>query len=148
MSDQIKVLSREVYDFITGPRETENVTEWCKKDLCWSRAQGRVFTINDAFLDTLINSDDVASEQKAEKESQKVKNEVDAIKEIMGRGGEYWTKVLEWGKSHHLLSEKEISLIGMAANISVTYRIPTDKQAKAIENTRKRLISNGMPMQF
>ena len=148
LSDQIKVLSKEVYDFITGPRETENVTEWCKKDLCWSRAQGKVFTINDDFLDTLINSEEVAIEQKSERDSQKIKNEVDVIKEIMGRGGEYWKKVLEWGKTRHLLSEKEISLIGMAANISVTYRIPTDKQAQVIENARKRLISNGMPMQF
>lgn len=148
LSDQIKVLSKEVYDYITGPRETENVTEWCKKDLCWSRAQGKVFTINDEFLDTLINSEEVAIEQKSERDSQKIKNEVDVIKEIMGRGGEYWKKVLEWGKTRHLLSEKEISLIGMAANISVTYRIPTDKQAQVIENARKRLISNGMPMQF
>ena len=148
LSDQIKVLSKEVYDFITGPRETENVTEWCKKDLCWSRAQGKVFTINDDFLDTLINSEEVAIEQKSERDSQKIKNEVDVIKEIMGRGGEYWKKVLEWGKTRHLLSEKEISLIGMAANISVTYRIPTDKQAQVIDNARKRLISNGMPMQF
>ncbi len=148
LSDQIKVLSKEVYDYITGPRETENVTEWCKKDVCWSRAKDRPFTINDDFLDTLVSVDEMVGEQKEEKETQKIKNEVDLIKEIMGRGGEYWKKVMEWGKSHRLLSEKEIYLIGMAANISVTYRIPTDKQAKAIEAARKRLISNGMPMQF
>jgi len=148
LSDQVRVLSKEVYDFITGPRETENVTEWCKKDLCWNRAQNKVFTINDDFLDSLINSEQVASEQKSEKSIQKIRNEVDAIKEIMGRGGDYWKRVLEWGKTNHRLTDKEISLIQMAANISVTYRIPTDKQAQAIENARKRLISQGMPMQF
>ena len=146
--DQIQILTKEVYDFITGPRETENVTEWCKKDLCWSRAKEQIFTINDEFLDTLIPFEEAAEEKKEERNSQKIKNEVGLIEEIMTRGGDYWRKVLEWGETNHQLSDKEISLLGMAANISITYRIPTDKQAQAIEKTRKRLISNGMPMQF
>ena len=34
LEEQIAVLIGEVYSFITGNRETENVTEWCKKDSC------------------------------------------------------------------------------------------------------------------
>ena len=49
LEDQLKVLTKEVYDFITGPRETENVTEWCKKEICWIRAKSKVWTFNDPF---------------------------------------------------------------------------------------------------
>ena len=64
LEDQIKVLTKEVYDFITGPRETENVTEWCKKEICWSRAKAKVWTFNDPFLYSLVSAKEIEKEVK------------------------------------------------------------------------------------
>ena len=148
LEDQISVLSKEVYDFITGPRDTENVTEWCKKEICWSKAKAKVWTINDPFIYTLISQNDVEEVVKEEKATRKIVNEVDALKEIMVRGSDYWQKMLSWGTSRGLLSEKEISILKMIINMNITGRIPTDKQAKVVMGSRKRMIENGMPLQF
>lgn len=148
LEDQISILSREVYDFITGPRETENVTEWCKKDACWEKAKSQVWTFNDPFIYTLISKDDADQNVKEAKSVRKIANEVDAIKEIMARGSEYWNEVLQWGKGKRILTEKEASILKMVVNMNYTGRIPSDKQAKVVIQARERLIKEGMPLQF
>ena len=62
LEEQIKILSKEVYEFITrNDRLTENVTEWCKKEKCWEKAQITKWTITDSFIDTLISADSIKS---------------------------------------------------------------------------------------
>ena len=148
LEDQLIVLTKEVYEYITGPRDTENVTEWCKKEACWLRAKTQIWTINDTFLYTLVTKDEITQEEKEEKTTRKIENEIDALKEIMARGSDYWKKVLNWGKNERCLSDKEISILQMVVNMNYTGRIPTDKQAKVVIQARERLIKNGMPMQF
>ena len=148
LDDQLMVLTKEVYDYITGPRDTENVTEWCKKEACWMRAKSRPWTINDQFLYTLVSKDEATTEDKDERTNRKLENEIDSLKDIIARGSDYWTKVLSWGNQRRLLSEKEASIIKMIINMNYTGRIPTDKQAKVVSNARNRLIKEGMPLQF
>lgn len=148
LEEQISVLQNEVHNFITGPRSTENVTEWCKKELCWTRAQEQIWTINDDFLATLVSKEETKEEKKETKQTQKIANEINALKEIMARGPQYWKKVLDWGLSNRLLSEKEISILKLSVNMFVTGRVISDKQAQIVIMARKKLIENGMPMQF
>ena len=126
LEDQIKILTREVYDYITGPRGTENVTEWC----------------------SLVSKNEMSDEIRNEKSNQRISNEVNALKEIIARGSDYWRNVLQWGMSRKLLTGKEVSILKMVININVTGRIPTDRQAKVVIQTRERLIQEGMPLQF
>ena len=148
LEDQLRILAREVYDYITGPRGTENVTEWCKKEACWMRAKTQVWTFNDPFIYSLVSKNEMSDEIKKEKSNQKISNEVNALKEIIARGSEYWRNVLQWGMSRRVLTEKEVSILKMVININITGRIPTDKQAKVVIQTRERLIKEGMPLQF
>jgi hypothetical protein len=148
LDEQLCVLQNEVHNFITGPRATENVTEWCKKELCWTNAQEKVWSINNAFIATLVSKDEVDAEKKENKQNQKLYNEVNALNEIFARGAQYWRTVLEWGLSRRLLSEKEVSILKLTVNMFVTGRVISDKQAQVVIEARKRMIDNGMPMQF
>lgn len=148
LEEQISVLQNEVHNFITGPRPTENVTEWCKKDLCWKHAQKQVWTINDDFIASLISKKELDDANGESVGGQKIKNEIDALKEIMARGVQYWEKVLAWGKSRNMLTITEIQIIQLVVNMFFTGRIISDKQAKVVLAARKRMIDNGMPMEF
>lgn len=148
LEEQITVLQNEVHNFITGPRPTENVTEWCKKELCWTYATDKVWTINNDFLATLVSKDDVETEKKEQKHAQQIANEVNALKEIFARGAQYWKTVLDWGKTRKLLTDKDVSILTLTINMFVTGRVISDKQAQVVMATRNRLIENGMPMQF
>lgn len=146
---QLSVLCGEVYEFITDDdRPVENVTEWCKKQLCWEQAQKYRWSIMPGFVKTLIGKDQIKNEEKAAKESRKVENEVDTFKFILAAGKEYWKKVYQWGDDRRLLSDMEISILKLIINMSETGKIPSEKQAKVAIKTREKLISEGMPMQF
>ncbi len=149
LAEQIKVLCTEVYEYITDDsRPIENVTEWCKRELCWQQAQKQKWTINDSFLKTLISQESLKVEEKEAKEERKVANEVDDLKFIIASGKEYWQKVMDWGVTRRLLSDMELSIIKMVINMEITGRVPSSKQAKVVIKTRERLIADGMPLQF
>ena len=149
LEQQIRILCTQVYEFITrSDRLTENVTQWCKQAKCWERAQKYDWNIQPIFLRTLIEVEQIKSEEKSAKEARKVENEVDALKHIMAAGKEYWEKVYEWGFTRKLLSEMESSILKIVVNMDVTGRIPSVKQAKVVMKTREKLILEGMPMQF
>ena len=146
--DQIRVLSKEVYEYITGPRETENVTEWCKREACWMKAKKQVWTFSDPFLKSLASREKTEELIKEAVSIRKLENEVAALKEIMARGVGYWQKVLQWGKTKKMLTDKEVSILQMVIRMDSTGRTPTESQAKAVIKARERLIKAGMPMQF
>ena len=148
LEDQLKVLTYEVYNYITGPREIENVTEWCKRESCWNRAREAVWSINDDFIGTLVPAHSLKEEEKETKNTQKIQNEIDSFNSIFDRGEDYWIKLLEWGESRKLLNEKEISIIRLIINMRITGRIPTDKQINVVLKARQRLIAEGMPLQL
>lgn len=142
---QIVKTSREVFDFITREdRTTLNVTEWCKKEDCWKRAQNHSFTILDELVDSLVNTSEELEEKEVAKKEQKVSNQVGAEIELINLGAGYWKKVLEFGRNDRLLSEMEDGLLSVAANFDTTGRIPSDKQAKLIMQIRNRLFDEGL----
>ena len=146
---QMAVLCDEVYEYITEPsRMVENVTEWCKRELCWEKAQDRKWSIQDAFIKTLILVSEIKDIQKDAKAGRKIANEVDDLKYIISAGESYWKQVYEWGKERKLLTDMEDSLLKMARNISITGKVPSDRQAKVIIRTKDRLIEDGMPLTF
>lgn len=149
LAEQIKVLCTEVYEYITDDsRPIENVTEWCKRELCWQQAQKQKWTINESFLKTLISQESLKVEEKEAREERKVANEVDDLKFIIASGKEYWQKVMDWGVTRRLLSDMELSIIKMVINMEITGRVPSSKQAKVVIKTRERLIADGMPLQL
>jgi hypothetical protein len=142
---QIAVTSREVFDFITrDDRLTLNVTEWCKKEECWKRAQNYGFTLLDDFVESLIDTSNEQEEKDAAKKEQRVSNQVSAEIELVNLGADYWKKVLAFGKNDKLLTEMEEGLLNVAANFDTTGRIPSDKQAKLIMRIRSRLFDEGL----
>lgn len=145
--EQIKLLCTEVYYYITDDsRLNENVTEWCKKELCWTRASVRKWNIKQSFIETLVPKDSIREEDKKEKNNRKIQNEIDNVSYIIKVGGDYWIKAIEWGSKRKLLSDIELSLFKIAANIESTGRIPSDLQAKKIKSAHDRLIQEGMPI--
>lgn len=148
LEEQIDVLQQEVHNFIIGPRSVENVTEWCKRDECWSRAKAQMWSINDAFIATLENKEVARNAQKTSAGIREIENEIDDMEYIFAQGQEYWNKVLKWGKQEKMLTEKEESILTLCCHMFMTGKLISDKQAKIVKATRKKLIDNGMPMKI
>jgi len=145
LEEQLVKTTREVFDFITrDDRTTLNVTEWCKKEDCWKRAQSYDFTLLDKFTNTLISTGDEQEEKVIAQKEQKVSNQINAEIELINLGADYWKKVLDFGRNDRLLSEMEDGLLNVAASFDTTGRVPSDKQAKLIMQIRNRLFDEGL----
>ena len=146
---QMEVLCIEVYRFITREdRLVENVTEWCKRDACWKRAQEVKWSILPEFINTLVSKEKNAELKKDAEDTRKINNEVDDLSYIINMGSDYWRKVFEWGTKRNLLNDMEQSILKITMSIDKTGRIPTAKQAKVVLKARKKMIEEGMPLQF
>lgn len=142
---QLVKTTREVFDFITrDDRTTLNVTEWCKKEDCWKRAEGYDFTILETFAEKLISTGDEQVEKEIAQKEQKVSNQINAEIELVTLGADYWRRVLDFGRNDRLLSEMEDGLLNVAATFDTTGRVPSDKQAKLIMQIRNRLYDEGL----
>ena len=136
MIEQIKITSKEVYVFLTGPRETQNVTEWAKKEKCWKNAQKKEWRILPEFQDSLV-------EITKEKKSTITESTVDSMTFITNKTLDEWKDLKEWGKKYLYLTLKEESSLDMAIKIYTHGRIPTERQFKEIVRIYNSLISKG-----
>lgn len=145
LREQLEVLCTQVYEFITGDRGTENVTEWCKREACWTKAHSQEWEIIPSFVNSLILREEQRKQEKEAKEERHVNNEVDLYMYILQMGNSYWEQVYQWGAERKLLSSQEMTYLRYA----ITGRLPNNiKVLKSIVQIREQLIENGMPLQF
>lgn len=136
LSEQLAITSKEVYEFLTGKREVQNVTEWAKREKCWQRAKNENWTILPSFETTLCTI------------SRPKKNEVneaaiDSMKFVTEKDPQFWSDLKLWGKKYLYLNTKDESLLDAAIKIKTHGKIPSDRQFKEIVRVYNMLILNG-----
>ena len=140
LEEQLKITTEEVYNFITrDDRLTLNVTEWCKKEICWKRATKENWTINEKFLKTLVEKsyNDESKHQASKK--QKLHNEINEELEVINLGAGYWKDMLEWAKNKNILLPMEKDILGIASRFDITGKLPTAKQCKRLMLIKEKL---------
>ncbi len=144
LEEQLIVLSKEVFNFITSEdRLTLNVTEWCKKEICWKRALEEKWTIKESFLLTLIPEENEVMEIKSEIKNRRIENEINLEVEIIRLGEIYWNNLLEWGINKKLFTTMEIDVLKIASRFEKSGKIPTLKQCKILSKIKEKAHNEG-----
>ena len=128
----IEVTARLVNDDITNPEAgISNVTEWCKKELCWSRLQGKVNELDKfipkKFRDELISTTKIAEEKRSARKTQIIDNGIEAQKKVLEISGAKWQSLLHRAQEKGLLTPKETGILQIATQIP--RKIPSEKQS-------------------
>ena len=118
-----------------------NVTEWAKRQACWSHVQKLIIALPDTFVHTLISTEELKEQQKAGIKDQKELNGIEAQTTVVTAGGSFWRELKQWGEKENLLNYKEANILDLATK--VPYRIPTEKQSLVAVETLYRLQSEG-----
>lgn len=131
LENTLGIISKVVNDDITKPTGgISNISEWCKKDACWSRIQTRISEIEDTvsaqFWDELISADDVAVEVQTAKKTQKIDNGIDAQKRVINIPAAQWIRLSSVLSNKQLVTPKEAGILSIATQIP--NKIPTEKQ--------------------
>jgi hypothetical protein len=119
----------------------QNVTEWCKKEVCWQRARESDIRLTNAFVRELVDEDEVKVVKKDARSQQQIHSGIEAQTTVVNLGGAYWSTLSEWGKQNKLVSDGDEKLLRVAAKIPRT--IPEDWQSVALLEIRQRMEEEG-----
>jgi hypothetical protein len=139
--EQLKLTAREMYSVITTPEQgLENITEWCKKELAWQRAQQRTIKLLPEMASELLAKEEETRRKEDAVSIARIDTDIAAITEVVSYKHSNWRKLRDWGIQNRELTLKEDQLLMLASS---TTKVPTPRQAMAILLIRKRLEDTG-----
>jgi hypothetical protein len=143
IEDEFVKLTRIVFEHITSSdRPITNVTEWSKKEQCWTTLKGKTYELNNKIEDILLSKEEYKKDKLNGRKEQKLVSGIQVQTEVIGKGQEYWQKALLWGKEKHILNEVESNFLFAATKIN-SGRIPSEKQCQRIVNIEAKLVDEG-----
>ena len=147
LQEAIEVTAELVNAVIINPEAgISNVTEWCKKDLCWLRMQEKEGELEEMLPEKLkselISKSEIAEEKKSARQMQKMDNGIEAQKRVLEITAAQWQSLLQRAQEKKLLISKEEGLLQTATRIPE--RIPTEKQCIALVILLRKLEQEGI----
>lgn len=117
-------------DIIRPPAGISNISEWCKREACWTRLQAQIGDVEKRlpaeFDDQLLSLDDQWVEVRSAKHTQKVDNGIEAQRHVLAISADRWTRLHQALAKKDLLTPKEVGILMVAMQIPA--KIPTEKQ--------------------
>ena len=143
----IEVTAKLVNDDIINPEAgISNVTEWCKKELCWVRLQKKVGELDHIlpgeFKAGLVSRSKMVEEKKAARQTQKIDNGIEAQKMVMSISGPKWQSLLQRAQQKGLLTQKETGILRIAAQIPG--KVPSEKQSMVLVDVLEKAEEEGI----
>lgn len=135
LENVLAIVSKAVNeDIIRPPQGISNISEWCKKEACWTRIQTWIDDIQELFPqefeDELLSLEDRASEVKTAKQTQKIDNGIEAQRLVLAIPAAQWARLHQVLSVKHLLLPKEIGILNIA--MQMPRKIPTEKQCTVL----------------
>lgn len=135
-------------DIVNPPTGISNISEWCKKDMCWGRIQGRIAELEEKlppeFPVILLSQEEEKIEAKSAKKVQKIDDGITCQKKVLALGAEKWKAAAGFGLANNLLNQKDMGILTTAA--AMPERIPSEKQCIYLVNLLQRLELEGLKL--
>lgn len=135
LESAIAIVSRAVNDDIIKPHYgISNISEWCKKEACWTQIQARAEAIANLlppeFYDGLVSLDDQSATVRSAKQTQKIDNGIEAQRKVLTVPAAEWARIHQCLIEKKLLTPLEIGVLKVAMQIPA--KLPTEKQSAVL----------------
>ncbi|MCC0057292.1 MAG: AIPR family protein [Rhodobiaceae bacterium] len=132
LSEAVVTIATAVNEDITRPPQgISNISEWCKREGCWTRLLDQVDHITEllpeAFWSELASVEDNRHEAKTARQTQKIDNGIEVQRQVFEVPPAQWSAILREGSSRRLLTPKEVGILQIAAQMPA--KIPTERQS-------------------
>lgn len=142
VTSSLTVITKAVFSIITDPaRETINVTQWCKRDACWSKVKSSGIILNKNIEKALIAKEESKSAEKDAKSDQKVASELIAQEKVISAGISFWKQVNDFSMKKKLLSPESIQAMRYA--LQMPNKIVSAYQSQTLLKLLDRAESEG-----
>lgn len=135
LSDTLVTIATAVNeDIIRPPQGISNISEWCKREGCWTRlleqADNIAELLPEAFWTGLASAEDNRHEAKTARQTQKIDNGIEVQRQVFEVPPTQWLAILREGSSRRLLTPKEMGILQIAAQMPA--KIPTERQSAVL----------------
>lgn len=132
------VAAEKAHTVITHPVEgMRNMSEWAKKQACWSSLEGRELDYGPAFEGCLTS---IEAARARERDGRRERRELDGITaqtEVVQLGPDFWRALSTRGVAEQKLSPKDEQILQICA--AMPRKVPTESQARHALDVLKRL---------
>lgn len=147
LENTIAVVASRVNDDLLRPMQgISNISEWAKREACWTRMREHM----DEFADLLpeefdsecLSHEEHLTEKRSARITQKLDNGIEAQTKILAIPAAKWNKIHDTLASKRLLTPKEIGVLKIAMQMPM--RLPTDKQCVVLLETLDKARAEGI----
>jgi hypothetical protein len=147
LSGALEVIAAAVNgDIIHPPQGISNISEWAKKDGCWTRLLGKCDEIAgdlpETFWGSLSTSDDTKFEARNAKQTQRIDDGIEAQRQVIAIAGSVWENLCDRMTARKLLTPKEIVIMGIASKLPG--KLPNERQCAVLMEILERAHEEGM----
>jgi hypothetical protein len=140
----MRIAERVLRVIVDPPAGMKNVTEWCKKELCWQRVLDLKIDLVPEIDKDLVLREEESARKKSSRGEQKVLNGIERQTLTFALGADYWKKLDAWGRQKGLITPDEMSILKVAC--AMPSKLPTDKQAWRLIEIKLRAEEEGFPV--
>ena len=138
-------LSEHVYAKLTDPpKGIANVTQWCKREGCWSSIQTIQYTLSKEIESCLIGQEKMRSAVREAKADQRIVSGVEITTKVIEISAKQWQKALTFAVSKRLISPDEMTALRIAGQLP--NKIPTPVQCKKLLLVLEKLHDEGFKL--
>jgi len=138
---QLDEIAKQVVEAIMSPPVAQmNITEWCKKKICWEKIVSLPIRLSDRLAPELVSPEDVRHIDRSKRQQGTMDAEIHAQTQVMLKGPAYWTSLADWARRHSPIYGKESDLVRNACRKGWT---PTPMQAACLLEVSQRLEGEG-----
>ena len=123
VTNELVRITKYVFDTITDPgRETINVTQWCKRDACWTQVQKCDISLSEDLDVVLLDTSETKAAERDAKKDQKLISEVEAQSKVLEYGAAFWKSVEAFVKTRRVsASPDQIKALKYAVKIPLQF---------------------------
>ncbi len=134
--------AKEASVVITNPEAgINNITEWAKKQACWSTLKRLEVDYSVELETLLIEPSEAQAERRAERQDEELVTGIEAQAKVVEYGGNFWSRLKNWSIAKKILTEKEVGIL--SACCSVPAKIPSEKQSLIAVDVLSRARAEG-----
>lgn len=138
-------LAERVYEKLTDPqRALENVTQWCKREMCWISVQDIEYVLPADIESCLVGQDVMRAVVREANADRRIEMELDSVTRVAATNPEQWQNVMEFALSKHMLTPEEHTALRIASQMPT--KIPTSAQSKKLIALLERLYEEGFKL--
>lgn len=135
-------LARAVHGELVQPATgVQNVTEWAKREACWSRIQSLSTPLPKEFEAMLVPRRQILARQRDAAVTQRIDSGIDAQMQVLQIPVDEWKNMRRWAESRGLVTPKESQILGIATMMPT--RLPSDRQSALLLDLSQRIRDSG-----